>query len=65
MKSSFLICVVILAALSLSSGARPRPMRPPSAAPENVQSIDVVAKKYEFAPATIRVKQGTRVQLKI
>jgi len=25
----------------------------------------MIAKKYEFEPATIRVKQGTRVQLKI
>ena len=34
-------------------------------APENVQVIEVTAKKYEFSPSPIRVKQGTRVQLKI
>lgn len=32
---------------------------------EGAQSIEMTAKKYEFEPATIRVKQGTRVQLKI
>jgi len=30
-----------------------------------VQDIDVTAKKYEFNPSPIRVKQGTRVELKI
>ena len=34
-------------------------------APEDVQVIEVTAKKYEFSPSPIRVKQGTRVQLKI
>jgi heme/copper-type cytochrome/quinol oxidase subunit 2 len=33
--------------------------------PEGVQVIEVTAKKYEFNPSPIRVKQGTRVQLKI
>jgi cytochrome c oxidase subunit 2 len=32
---------------------------------EGAQVITVAAKKYEFDPSTIRVKQGTRVQLKI
>jgi cytochrome c oxidase subunit II len=32
---------------------------------EGVQTIEMIAKKYEFEPATVRVKQGTRVQLKI
>lgn len=31
----------------------------------DVQVIEVTAKKYEFDPAPIRVKQGTKVQLKI
>lgn len=35
------------------------------AAREGVQVIEVTAKKYEFSPSPIRVKQGTRVQLKI
>jgi hypothetical protein len=33
--------------------------------PEGVHVIEVTAKKYEFTPSPIRVKQGTRVQLKI
>lgn len=37
----------------------------PAAPPEGVQVIDVTAKKYEFNPSPIRVKQGTKVQLKI
>lgn len=34
-------------------------------APDGVQVIEVTAKKYEFSPSPIRVKQGTKVQLKI
>jgi len=32
---------------------------------QNVQVIDVTAKKYEFSPSPIHVKAGTKVQLKI
>jgi heme/copper-type cytochrome/quinol oxidase subunit 2 len=38
---------------------------PQSSASEAVQVIEVTAKKYEFDPSPIRVKQGARVQLKI
>ncbi len=34
-------------------------------ADQKVQAIDVTAKKYEFNPSPIRVKQGAKVQLKI
>jgi cytochrome c oxidase subunit 2 len=34
-------------------------------ADRNVRIIEVTAKKYEFNPSPIRVKQGTKVQLKI
>jgi len=37
----------------------------PRLAPEGVQVIEVTAKKYQFSPSPIRVKQGTKVQLKI
>ena len=37
----------------------------PRLAPEGVQVIDVSAKKYEFSPSPIRVKQGQKIQLKI
>ena len=39
--------------------------KPPSDAPEGVQVIEVTAKKYEFDPSPIRVKQGAKVQIKI
>jgi cytochrome c oxidase subunit II len=32
---------------------------------QNIQAIEVTAKKYEFSPSPIRVKAGTKVQLKI
>ena len=35
------------------------------ASPDNVQVIEVTAKKYVFDPSPIHVKKGTRVQLKI
>ena len=65
MKSPLPISLLIAITLSLSSTALPKPGHPAPAAAEGVQSIDVTAKKYEFDPGTIRVKQGTRVQLKI
>lgn len=34
-------------------------------AADDVQVINMTAKKYEFDPAAIHVKQGTKVQLKI
>jgi heme/copper-type cytochrome/quinol oxidase subunit 2 len=36
-----------------------------SGSPAAAQVIEVTAKKYEFSPSPIRVKQGTKVQLKI
>lgn len=36
-----------------------------SGAPQATQIIEVTAKKYEFSPSPIHVKQGTKVQLKI
>lgn len=32
---------------------------------QNVQTIEMTAKKYEFNPSPVHVKQGTRVRLKI
>lgn len=54
------ICL-LLAAITIPPAGRVAP----GAAPEGVQVIDVTAKKYEFNPSPIRVKQGTKVQLKI
>jgi cytochrome c oxidase subunit 2 len=36
-----------------------------SGSPDAARVIEVTAKKYEFSPSPIRVKQGTKVQLKI
>lgn len=59
MRSPSLLFIALV--LSLSTGAIPR--TPPPA--EGRQVVDVTAKKYEYNPSPIRVKQGTRVQLKI
>ena len=63
MRSPAPISLLIAATLCLSSGAAPRMSRPSPA--DGTQVVNVTAKKYEYEPATIRVKQGTRVQLKI
>jgi len=64
MKSLLAFSLIIGATLNLSSGAGEAAHRRPTPE-ERVQTIEVTAKKYEFEPATIRVKQGTKVQLKI
>lgn len=48
--------------LALTICASPRSL---CAQEQNVQVIEVTAKKYEFSPSPIRVKVGTKVQLKI
>jgi cytochrome c oxidase subunit II len=42
-----------------------RPANDAAQADQNVKAIDVTAKKYEFNPSPIRVKQGAKVQLEI
>jgi cytochrome c oxidase subunit 2 len=49
------------ACLSLVSGAAPAPGQDNP----QVEVIEMTAKKYEYAPEEIRVKVGTRVQLKV
>lgn len=63
MKSCFLGSWIILAALLML--ATPSAFPSDSSAPQSAQVIDVKAKKYEFDPSPIRVKQGAKVQLKI
>jgi len=60
---SFSLFVVATFSLTGSTVAKPQNQTPP--APQSVQVIEVTAKKYEFNPSPIHVKQGTRVQLKI
>ena len=63
MRSYWPISLLIAGIFCLRSGAVPQAAQPASAG--ETQVINVTAKKYEFEPATIRVKQGTRVQLRI
>lgn len=65
MRSFLLVSLVMAATLALISGTDARRSDLSPAATEGVQVIEVTAKKYEFDPSPIRVKQGTRVQLKI
>jgi cytochrome c oxidase subunit II len=66
MRSQLPLALLLMAAtLALTSSTVPGPSNTSSNASEGVKVIDVTAKKYEFDPSPIRVKQGTRVQLKI
>jgi len=59
MKYPWICSLLVAMTFPLTGHSVPRP------APEGVQAIEVTAKKYEFSPSPIRVKQGTKVQLKI
>lgn len=65
MRSQLHLSILIAATLSLASSSFARPLTRSAGATEGVQVIDVSAKKYEFNPSPIRVRQGSRVQLKI
>ena len=64
MKSLLTLSLVIGGTLTLSGDAM-RAWPSGGNSEESVQTIEVTAKKYEFNPSPIRVKQGSRVQLKI
>lgn len=65
MRFLLLIPLLMAATLSLTSSNIARPANLSAGGTESVQVIEVIAKKYEFDPSPIRVKQGKRVQLKI
>jgi heme/copper-type cytochrome/quinol oxidase subunit 2 len=65
MRYLFSFSLMAAATLSLMSSTVARPAKVSADATEGAQVIEVIAKKYEFNPSPIRVKQGTRVQLKI
>jgi plastocyanin len=65
MRSPLPVSLLMAATLFLTDSTVARPANLSPGATEAVQVIDVTAKKYEFNPSPIRVKQGTRVQLKI
>ena len=59
MRKLFSLAVIALAGLLfVGAGAQ-------SKAEESIQVVEMTAKKYEYSPDEIRVKKGTRVQLKI
>jgi heme/copper-type cytochrome/quinol oxidase subunit 2 len=65
MRSQLPVLMLLAATRSLTSSTIARPANVSPSASEGVQVIEVTAKKYEFSPSPIRVKQGTRVRLKI
>ena len=62
---SLLTSLLVGALLVLISSAVPSSPRPLPTPANDVQVIEVTAKKYEFNPSPIRVKQGEKVQLRI
>ena len=56
---------LLLISMMLSFAAITQAQDQSPASPENVQVIEVIARKYVFDPSPIHVKKGTRVQLKI
>ena len=62
MNSRTLLTTLKFAALCLTVASI---FSAPANASESVQVIDVTARKYEFNPSPIHVKQGTKVQLKV
>lgn len=65
MRSSWLAALLMAVTLAPTSSRAAQPSNTSPATAEGVQVIEVTAKKYEFNPSPIRVKQGARVQLKI
>ncbi len=60
-----LTLLLMIGATFTPSGGTAGPAHATPRAAGSVQTVEVTAKKYEFDPATIRVKQGARVQLHI
>jgi cytochrome c oxidase subunit II len=59
----FLVAMAGIAAnSSFSSAPTPASQQAPD---QNVQVINLTAKKYEFSPTPLHVKKGTKVQLRI
>ena len=65
MRSQLHVLILLAATLGLTGGIGAQPPNPSPGAPDENRVIDVTAKKYEFDPSPIRVKAGTKVQLKI
>jgi cytochrome c oxidase subunit 2 len=64
METVLQITWLFLLGFSAVSGNIARPANTSQSA-QDVRVIEVAAKKYEYTPSPIRVKQGTKVQLRI
>jgi cytochrome c oxidase subunit II len=65
MRSYLSVILLMVATLSLAGSTIATSSSSSTAATEGAQVIVITAKKYEFDPSPIRVKQGAKVQLKI
>lgn len=65
MRPSLRICSLIPATLLLAVAALAQGAKPAQSSGDNVQIIEMTAKKYTFSPSPIHVKKGAKVQLKI
>jgi cytochrome c oxidase subunit II len=65
MRYLLLAPLSLAAILSLTSGTVSRRPNPAQASTQDVKLIEVSAKKFEYNPSSIHIKQGTKVQLKI
>lgn len=65
MRSQLLVALLMAATLVLTNGIVAGPSNRSPSPNDGVQVVHVKAKKYEFDPSLIRVKQGTKAQLKI
>lgn len=65
MKTLFGLFVLMVATLFSTGSAAPGISAQAPGGSGDVQVVEVTAKKYEFNPSPIHVKQGARVQLKI
>lgn len=59
------LCVSMFLFSPSTRGQTSNPVRAQEQQEQNVQVIQMTAKKYGYSPSPVRVKQGTRVQFKI
>jgi plastocyanin len=64
-KSTTKLAVVCCASIGLLGGFLSLRAQAPATGAGNAQVIEVSAKKYDFIPSEIRVKMGTKVELKV
>jgi cytochrome c oxidase subunit II len=64
-RSLIAVPLFFAATIGFTSGNVPRRPNASESPAQNAQVIEITAKKYEYKPSSIHVKQGTKVQLKI